>query len=212
VLPDSPLADETRLLIADRVELPRLYIAWLTTAMFTEGDAELDLAADILANGKTSRLYRRLVFEERIATDVSATQNSRESAGFFQVAATAAPGYGLVEIERAIVEEIARLANDGPTPAELERCRVQAESQFMFRLQTVGGFGGKSDQLNAYNTFLGDPDFFDRDLARYQRVTAASIAATVRGFLSNSRRVGLSVVPLERTNLALPGSSPAAVS
>jgi zinc protease len=211
-LGDSPLTGETRLLIADRVELPRLYIAWLTTAMFTDGDAELDLAADILANGKTSRLYRRLVFEERIATDVSATQNSRESAGFFQVAVTAAPGYGLVEIERAIVEEIARLAGDGPTPAELERCRVQAESQFMFRLQTVGGFGGKSDQLNAYNTFLGEPDFFDRDLARYQRVTAASIAATVRTFLSNPRRVGLSVVPHERTDLALPGSTPAAVS
>ena len=118
----------------------------------------------------------------------------------------------LVEIERAIVEEIARLAGDGPTPAELERCRVQAESQFMFRLQTVGGFGGKSDQLNAYNTFLGDPAFFDRDLARYQRVTAASLAATVRAFLSNPRRVGLSVVPHERTDLALAGSTPAAVS
>ena len=67
-----------RLVLEDRVELPRLYLAWLTPAMFADGDAELDLAADMLANGKTSRLYRRLVFEERIATDVSAAQNSRE--------------------------------------------------------------------------------------------------------------------------------------
>ena len=92
-----------------------IYVAWLTPPMFAEGDADLDLAADILANGKTSRLYRRLVFDERIATDVSATQNSREIDGFFQVAATAAPGHALAELERAIVEEVARLATEGPT-------------------------------------------------------------------------------------------------
>jgi zinc protease len=208
----APLGGETRLLLADRIELPRLYVAWLTPAMFAEGDAELDLAADILANGKTSRLYRRLVFDERIATDVSATQNSREIAGFFQVAVTAAPGYGLVDLERAIVEEVARLAAEGPTAAELNRCRVQAESQFVFRLQTVGGFGGKSDQLNAYNTFLHDPDFFDRDLARYQRVTGPSLAATVRASLAHNRRVALSVVPQGQEHLALAGSTLAEVS
>ena len=83
------------LLLEDRVELPRLYLAWLTPAMFADGDAELDLAADLLANGKTSRLYRRLVFDERLATDVSASQNSREIGGFLQIAATAAPGHTL---------------------------------------------------------------------------------------------------------------------
>ena len=88
----AALDGETRLLLEDRVELPRLYLAWLTPAMFAAGDAELDLAADMLANGKTSRLYRRLVFDERIATDVSASQNSREIGGFVQIAATAAPG------------------------------------------------------------------------------------------------------------------------
>ena len=88
------------------MELPRLYLAWLSPAMFAEGDADLDLAADLLANGKTSRLYRRLVFEERIATDVSASQNSREIGGFLQIAATAAPGHALGELERAILEEI----------------------------------------------------------------------------------------------------------
>ena len=83
--------------------------------MFEPGDADLDLATDLLANGKTSRLYRRLVYDERIATDVSASQNSREIAGFVQLAATAAPGHTLVELERVIVEEIARLAAEGPT-------------------------------------------------------------------------------------------------
>ena len=89
----------SRIYFEDRVELPRLYIAWLTPAMFADGDADLDLATDLLANGKTSRLYRRLVFEERIATDVSAAQNSREIAGFAQMTATAAPGHTLAELE-----------------------------------------------------------------------------------------------------------------
>jgi len=211
-LPLASLPGETRQLIEDRVELPRVYVAWLTAPMFATGDADLDLAADILANGKTSRLYRRLVYEERAATDVSATQNSRESAGFFQIAATAAPGYSLSHLERAIVEEVERLAAEGPTDAELGRCRVQAEAQFMLRLQTVGGFGGKSDQLNAYNTFVGDPDFFERDLARYQDVTASSLQQAVRDYLAHDRRVVLSIVPRGRVDLALPGSIPAIVS
>jgi len=209
---DVLLEGERRLLLADRVELPRLYVAWITPAMFDADDAELDLAADVLANGKTSRLYKRLVYDERIATDVSASQNSREAGGFFQVAATAAPGHSLAEIARAIDEEIARVATDGPTADEIERGRVQVEAQFMFRLQSVGGFGGKSDQLNAYNVLVGDPDFFGRDLDRYQRVTVGSMQSAVGKHLANSRRVMLSLVPRDRVSLAIPDSSPARVS
>src|SRR6185436_9977537 len=107
---------------------------------------------------------------QSIATDVSAAQNSRELAGFLQVAATAAPGHTLAELDQAIVEEVQRLASEGPSDDEIERGRVQAEAQFVFRLQSVGGFGGKSDQLNAYNVFVGDPAYFDRDLERYHHV------------------------------------------
>jgi zinc protease len=203
-----PLGSETRLFLEDRVELPRLYLAWLTMPMFETGDADLDLAADILANGKTSRLYRRLVFDERIATDVSATQNSREIAGFVQLAATAAPGHSLQEIEAVAVDEIQKLAIDGPTEDEVERGRVQSEAQFMFRLQTVGGFGGKSDQLNAYNTFMGEPGFFDQDLARYRQVTTSSLRDAAARYLNHARRVALSIVPKGRVELALPGSNP----
>jgi zinc protease len=208
----AALGRDVRIQFEDRVELPRLYLAWLTPAMFAEGDADLDLATDLLANGKTSRLYRRLVFEERLATDVSASQNSREIGGYAQVTATAAPGHTLGEIERVILEEIERLAADGPTDEEIERGRVQAEAQFMFRLQTVGGFGGKSDQLNAYNVFLHDPAYFDRDLARYQVVTHTSLQDVVRRHLDPARRVTLSIVPHGRTALAAPGSAMAAVS
>jgi len=209
---DARLAGEQRLRLEDRVEIPRVYISWLTPAMFAPDDAELDLTADLLANGKTSRLYKRLVFDERIATDVSASQNSREMGGFLQLAATAAPGHALAELEHVMLEEIARLAEDGPTAEEIDRGRVQAESQFMFRLQTVGGFGGKSDQLNAYNVFLGDPEYFDRDLARYNGATAESVRRAAAAYLQPSRRVTLSVVPRGRAELAIPDSTPANVS
>jgi zinc protease len=211
-VPTSEIPMDRRLLLEDRVELPRLYLAWTTPAMFADDDAELDIAADILANGKTSRLYRRLIFEERVAADVAAAQNSREAAGFFQLTATATPGRTLAEIESAIQQEIARLASDGPSADEMARERVQAEAQFMFRLRYVGGFGGKSDQLNAYNTFLGDPDSFERDLKRYQSATAESVRTAVRRCLDHSHRVSLSVVPRGRAELALPGSRPVAVS
>jgi zinc protease len=208
----AALDGDVRLRLEDRVELPRLYLAWLSPAMFAEGDADLDLAADILANGKTSRLYRRLVFEGRVATDVSASQNSREIGGYLQIAATAAPGHTLAEIEDAVMQELVRLAEGGPTDDEIERGRVQAETQFMFRLQTVGGFGGKSDQLNAYNVFLRDPAYFDRDLQRYYRVTGQSLQQAVARYLDPSRRVTLSIVPRGRQDLAAPGSVPAVVS
>jgi len=208
----ASLSDETRLFFEDRVELPRLYFAWLTPAMFADGDADLDLATDLLANGKTSRLYRRLVFEQRIATDVSASQNSREIAGYAQITATAAPDHALDEIEAVIVDEIARLAAEGPTDDEIDRGRVQAEAQFVFRLQTIGGFGGKSDQLNAYNVFLGDPAYFDRDLERYHAVTASSLRQAVARYLDPLRRVTLSIVPRGRADLAAGGSTLAVVS
>src|SRR5215203_6641680 len=194
---------EARLVLEDRVELPRLYIAWHSPPLFAIGDAELDLVAEGLASGKTSRLYRALVYEQRLATEVAASQNSREAGSFFQIVATAAPGRTLSEVERAITEEIDRFIQDGPTAVEIERCRAQAEAQFVYRLQTVGGFGGKGDQLNAYNVFLGQPDYFDRDLARYRSASAASLQQAAAEYLRPESRVILSVVPEGRNALAL---------
>ena len=207
-----PRREAVHLILEDRVELPRLYMAWHTPAMFAEGDAALDLVAELLSSGKTSRLYRSLVFDERIATEVAASQNSREIAGFFQVVATAAPGHTLPELERAIKREIAAVVTAGPTPAEMERGLAQAESHFVFRLQTVGGFGGKSDQLNAYNVFLGDPAYFDKDLARYRGVTPDAVQRAAASWLRPDSCVLLSVVPRGCTELALADSRPVTVS
>jgi zinc protease len=208
----ASMESEVRLVLEDRVELPRLYLSWHSPAVFTLGDAEMDLLSDLIANGKVSRLYRALVYERRIATEVMAFQNSRELAGFWQIVATAAPGHTLAEVDTAIDEELSALLNDGPTADEVERGRVQAEAQFVFRLQTLGGFGGKSDQLNAYSVFLDDPGFFGRDLARYEQVTARSLLSAAQQHLRRDRRVALSVVPMGRQELALSDSTPASVS
>ncbi len=210
--PPPPLAREVRLLLEDRVELPRLYIAWHSPALFADGDADLDLVADLLASGKTSRLYRSLVYEQRIATEVAASQNSREMGSFFQIVATAAPGRTLAELERSISRELAALFERGPTGIEMEWCLAQAEAHFIYRLQTVGGFGGKSDQLNAYNVFVGDPGYFERDLDRYRSATAAALKGAASRWLKTPGRVVLSVVPRGRMALGLPDSKPVAVS
>jgi zinc protease len=205
------LAGETRLLLEDRVELPRLYLAWHSPALFAPDDAEMDLVAEVLAGGKTSRLYRSLVYEQRVATEVAAAQGSRELGSFFQIVATAAPGRTLTEVEQSIADELARVRDEGPSAGELERCLAQAEAHFLHRLQTVGGFGGKSDQLNAYNVYLGTPGYFDEDLARYRGAKPDDLRRAAATWLRPARVV-LSVVPRGRKDLALEGSRPVDVS
>ncbi len=209
---EAALTSEARLLLEDRVELPRLYIAWHSPAMFASGDAEMDLVSDLLGNGKTSRLYRALVYERRIALDVSAYQGSREMGSYFLVAATAAPGHALSELLSVIDALVQGVIDDGPTEAEMERATAQAEAHFVYRLQTVGGFGGTSDQLNAYNVFRRDPGYFTADLERYRAATARSVTDAARAWLRIDRRVLLSAVPKGQPALALPGSVRVAVS
>jgi zinc protease len=172
--------------LQDRVDLVRLYLAWPTPPLFAPGDADLDVAADLLANGRTSRLYRRLVHDRRLATDVAAAQSSRELVSQFQV---------VVTIRAAIDEELERLRTDGPAEDELERGRARAESAFVYRLQSLGGSGGKADQLNSYNTFRGRPDYFDADLARYLSASRDSVRDAVRRFIDPARAIELTVVP-----------------
>jgi zinc protease len=216
--PPSPIhppglrKEPVRLFFEDRIELPRVYLAWHSAAMFAEHDAELDLASDIIGHGKTSRLYRALVYERQIAADVVAYQHSRELSGVFQVAATAAPGVALGELEAVILETIRDLGDRGPTPAEVERARAQADAEFVYRVQTIGGFGGKSDQLNAYNVFRGDPGYFARDRGRYEAATGAGIQAAIRRWIGDPPVVALSVVPRGAPDRTLDGSIAVAVS
>ena len=209
---DASLAHTANLMFEDRVELPRLYINWHTPALFADDDAELDLAGDILTHGKTSRLYRELVYERRVATSVTASQHSRELGGMFQVASTAAAGVTLQTLADAILAAVREIGRTGPSESELSRAHAQTEAQFIYRLQTIGDFGGKSDQLNAYNIYRGDPGYFDADRRRYRAVTGGRIASAVSRWLSESPYVALSVVPRGRRDLALAGATEVRVS
>jgi zinc protease len=172
----------------------------------------MDLLGDLLANGKTSRLYKTLVYDLRIALDVSGYQSSREIGSFFLLVATAAPGHSLSEIAVRIDEEVRCVTSDGPTVEEMERAVAQAEAHFMYRLQTVGGFGGKSDQLNAYNILKGNPGFFAADLDRYRGATRESMQDVARTHLALDRRIALSVIPRGQHTSALEGSTSVSAS
>jgi zinc protease len=202
-------AKRARIVLEDRVELPRLYLAWPGPALFAPGDAELDLVADLLANGRTSRLYGRLIHERRIATELAASQSSRELASTFQIVATAAPGRTLAELDDAIREELKGVIDGGVTADELERGRAQAEAAFVYRLQSLGGFGGRSDQLNAYNIYRGQPDYFDGDLQRYLTASREGLQHAVAQWLDPDQALALSVVPSGAIGQALSGSVPA---
>ena len=184
--------------LEDRVQLPRVYNAWHTVRAFADDDATLDLLADILAGGRSSRLYKRLVYELQIATQVSAYHDAGRLDGSFRLFATARPGHDLNELARVIDEEVRKLADQGPTAREVQRVQNQTEAQFLGRMETALG---KADQLNYYNYFVGTPDYFQQDLDRYRRLGAADIQRAARTYLTQ-RRVVLSVVPQGRTNLA----------
>jgi zinc protease len=180
--------------------------------MFADGDADLDLVAEVLASGKMSRLYKSLVYDRRLAVDVSAYQGSRELGSFFVVVATAAPDQSLDDVAAAIDAEIRRLADEGPSESEMERVLSLAEAHFVYRLQTLGGFGGRSDQLNAYNVLRGDPGYAPADLERYRTATRDTVRAAAARYLPTEPRVLLSVVPRGQPALALSRSEPVLVS
>jgi zinc protease len=194
-IPGVALTGVQKKTIADRVQLPRLYLAWVTPRHFEPGDASLDLVADVLAGGKNSRLYKRLVYDMQIAQDVSAFQQSAQLSSTFQIIATPRPGHTADEVKKVIDEELQKLQREEPTPHELERSINQIESSFYNRMERVGGFGGKGDQLNAYYTYTGDPDWFNEDLDRYRAQSISDIRAAAAQFLPLDTRVELTVEP-----------------
>jgi zinc protease len=189
------LRQEIRLEREDRVELPRLTMAWVTAPLDRPGDAELDAMSEILTGDKTSRLYRRLVYDMQIAQDVHASQASRVFGSVFTISSTARPGHGLAEIEKVIDEELDRLKREPPTAEELAKAKNVFRAGFLRRLERVGGFGGVADQLAAYEAQRGEPDSFQEDLVRYERLTREDLREAVRNSLSRDRRVVLSTIP-----------------
>jgi zinc protease len=186
--------------LEDRVQLPRVYNAWIADRAYGQDDAALQVLSGILAGGRSSRLYRKLVYEMQIATQVSAYEDGLKMAGSFRLLATARPGHNLDELQRVIDEQIRLIADSAPTQREVERVQNQTESGFLAQMETVLG---KADQMNQYLYFVGTPDYFQQDLDRFRRVTPADVQRVARQYLAGQNRVVLSVVPAGQRNLAV---------
>src|SRR6185437_8208802 len=185
-----PRLDNQKIIeVSDHVPQERTYFGWPSPAYFDPGDADLDLASLILSDGLSSRLQRSLVYDKQLCSNVFSFQASSEIAGMFIVRATARPGASLAQVEQVVTQEIARLAKEGPTAAELSRAKAKWELQYLTGLERIGGFGGQADLLNQYNTFLGDPNKFGADVARHRNATPDSVRQAVETWLNTSNRV-----------------------
>jgi predicted Zn-dependent peptidase len=207
--PDIPqpaigkVIDET---VEDKLaELPRLILVWKGVRQYTDEEPAGDVLADVLGSGKTSRLYKALVFEKHLASGVSAANAAYGAGGWFQITVTAARGHGLEEIRPVVEQIVAELQEQGPKPEEVERAKRNIIANQLRTVERIGGFGGKADLLNHYQTYLGDPGYLARDLARYRAVTPQAAQAYARKFLIPGEHIELDVVPAAKRTASAEG-------
>ena len=214
---DSDVKGQVSLTMHDKVQLPRLYLVWPTVPLFDGDQAPLDMLSAVLGDGKSSRLYRRLVYDKQIARDVVVSQHGQEIAGEFHIQATANPGHTLEEIESVVLEELERIRGEPPSERELERARNRVKSVHVRQLERFGGFGGRADQLNYYNTMAGDPGLINTDIDRYMAVSAEDIRRVasinlrddhVRLAALPEKALQASAVPIDRTVVPAAGALP----
>jgi zinc protease len=169
----------------DRVPQARIYKVWNVPQDGTPDSDYLDLVSSVLSSGKSSRLYKRLVYDDQIATNVSAFNSSSELGGQFRIQATARPGDDLTKVEKALDEELARLLEGGPTAAEMERVKNQRLAGFLRGIERVGGFGGKSDLLASSQVYQGSPDAYKASLKRIEAATPEDVRSAARRWLAD---------------------------
>jgi predicted Zn-dependent peptidase len=200
--PAPRLGSVVRETILDNVKLPKVVMAWHSPARYAPGDAELDLLAVILREGKASRLYKALVYDHPIAQEVTAEQHSQDLSSYFTIEAIAQPGVPLDKLEAAIDAEVSKILAAPPSAEELQRARNQFETAFVSRLQSVHE---RASLLNGYQMNVGDPGFAEKDLHRYHAVTPASLQAVAKQVFDPNARVILRDVPKDA-----PAPAPAA--
>ncbi len=176
---------EHRQVMEDRVPQTRIYKVWNTPAWGTPDDTHLDLINDILTSGKTSRLFKRLVYDDQIATNVFSFQFSREIGSHFIVVAEVRPDADPAKVEKAMDEELARFLQDGPTAEELKRVKTQYRAGFIRGIERIGGFGGKSDVLALNEVYAGSPDFYQTTLGLVAGASADGLRGTAKEWLSD---------------------------
>jgi zinc protease len=173
-------------------EVPRLDLVWNGTVTFSEDEAAGDVLAEVLAGSEVSRLTRSMVHASRVAASVSAGNQAAGLGGWFQVTAVANSGQGAGALLAPMQAAIDELKRSGPTAEEVERAKrkfIAAEVRGLERI------GSRADLLNSYQTFLGDPGWLAKDLARYRAVTPAAVQAFAQKYLADDRRIELTTLP-----------------
>ena len=194
-----------RQVVQDRVPQARIYKVW-NVPEFGSAEADyVDLVSDCLSNGKSSRFYKRLVYEDQIATEALAYTDLREIGGQFYVRATARPGQSIAQVEKELDEELTRFVKNGPTPEELQRVKAQYQANFIRGIERIGGFGGKSDRLAQSQVFRGSPDAYKISLKRVQEATAEDLRAAAQRWLSDGVYI-LEVDPFPDYKMASAGA------
>ena len=193
---DTPaITTEKKSTVTDTVQLSRVTMAWLTPPAFQPGDAEADLMSEILGGGKSSRLYRKLIYEKQIAQAVECSDFNLKLRSIFSCNVTARPGTTAEQLQSAMDEELEAFRAKGPTQAELDGARNQTLSGLISGLQRLGGFGGVADTMDYYNYYTGDPGYLPKDIKRYQAVTIASMTKVAQTTLGNNQRVVVTTIP-----------------
>jgi zinc protease len=186
------LAGERRLYVEADVELPRLTVTWPTPPLFAKGDAELDLIGQILSDGKSSRLYKRLVYDLEVAQNVAAYQASSELSSMFEITVTLRKDKDLGKVLELVDAELDALRSNFAVDRELERAKAQIVSRMVLEMERVGS---RANAYNQYNQQAHDPGFFDKDVARYADATVADLSAALL-LLPKGRRVVTFVTPV----------------
>ena len=171
--------------VEDRVPQARIYKVWNVPEWGSAEASYLDLVSDVLGSGKNSRFYKRLVYEDQIATDASGYISLNEIGGQFWVVGTALPGKELAEVEAALDEELQRFLDEGPTEEEVQRVKTQHVARFVRGVERIGGFGGKSDILARNQIYAGRPDYYKTSLKRVRDATAEDLQEAARRWLSD---------------------------
>ena len=201
-VPPVLIPRDTFLVLEDRVQLPRLFYTWHSVKDFSKDDAALDILAQVIAGGKNSRLYKKLVYELQVAQNVGAFQDGGRLDGKFQIDVTPKPGQKVADIDKLVEEEITNVINNGITTRELQREQNSYKARFLNRLSSVFG---KADRLNYYNYIVGNPDYVQQDAARYDHVTRADVQRVARTYLGRPKIV-LTVVPEGKKEMMLTAS------
>ena len=194
-----PITQQLRETLTDEVQLSRVMVGVIAPPAWSDEDFAHEVAQEILAGGKTSRLYRELVFDRQLAQDVDVSTDRATFGSPCEIRITVTPGHLPAEAEAVLDAELERLATAGPTDAELHRAQRNLEARLYRGVERLNGPGSRSDLLNAFQMWRGDPGFVNQLVARYRAVTPAQVKESVRRVFAPEARVVITVNPAPRT-------------